>query len=164
MNEQIKNFAAQAGFVLWENEEYRPPNVVVDWSSVYDDELVKFAELIVRECAAVALREDHEPHECILNHFGVKEDMTETNEWEITLEEAIKKGTKAWAGVDATEWVDELRGDDDEPNTPSTVISKREWVNLTDEDIAEVRRNGAHSVSDIDFRAIEAKIKDKNHD
>jgi hypothetical protein len=36
------------------------------------DELEKFAELIVRECAAIALREDHEPSECILRHFGVE--------------------------------------------------------------------------------------------
>ena len=32
----------------------------------------EFAELIVRECASVALREDHDPYECILNHFGVE--------------------------------------------------------------------------------------------
>ena len=31
----------------------------------------KFAELIVRECAAIALREDHDPSECILKHFGL---------------------------------------------------------------------------------------------
>ena len=31
----------------------------------------KFAELIVRECANIALREDHDPYECILKHFGV---------------------------------------------------------------------------------------------
>ena len=31
----------------------------------------KFAELIVRECAAIALREDHDPSDCILTHFGV---------------------------------------------------------------------------------------------
>jgi hypothetical protein len=75
MNERIKKFAEQAGFALWENEEieYRPRDVIVDWSSVYDDELVKFAELIVKECAEVALREDHDPHECILKHFGVKQ-------------------------------------------------------------------------------------------
>ena len=36
------------------------------------DELEKFAELIVQECAAIALREDHEPSECILRHFGVE--------------------------------------------------------------------------------------------
>jgi hypothetical protein len=33
----------------------------------------KFAELIVRECAAIALREDHEPSECILRYFGVEQ-------------------------------------------------------------------------------------------
>jgi hypothetical protein len=37
-----------------------------------------------------------------------------------------------------------------------------EWAGLTDEDMAELRRNGAHSVSDADFRAIEAKLKEKN--
>lgn len=31
-----------------------------------------FAEKIVRECANVALREDHDPYECILSHFGLK--------------------------------------------------------------------------------------------
>jgi hypothetical protein len=33
---------------------------------------VVLVSLIVRECADVALREDHEPDECILRHFGVK--------------------------------------------------------------------------------------------
>ena len=33
---------------------------------------VVLAELIVRECSKVALREDHEPDECILHHFGLK--------------------------------------------------------------------------------------------
>ena len=31
-----------------------------------------FAELIVRECAGIALREDHDPSDCILKHFGVE--------------------------------------------------------------------------------------------
>ena len=31
-----------------------------------------FAEALIRECAAIALREDHEPSECILSHFGVE--------------------------------------------------------------------------------------------
>jgi hypothetical protein len=38
------------------------------------------------------------------------------------LQESIKKGTKAWAGVDPTKWVEELRGDDtkckDHPDAP----------------------------------------------
>lgn len=40
---------------------------------------------------------------------------------------------------------------------------EREWVDLTDDEVAELRRNGAHSVSDADFRTIEAKLKEKNH-
>ena len=40
---------------------------------------------------------------------------------------------------------------------------EREWQGLTDEDMAELRRDGAHSVSDKDFRAIEAKLKEKNY-
>jgi hypothetical protein len=45
------------------------------WSDMdeYDREaIIRFGNLIVKECAEVALREDHEPSECILNHFGVK--------------------------------------------------------------------------------------------
>jgi hypothetical protein len=153
MNERIQKLAAQA------LDKVTP----YTWTKLDYDEIQKlqeyFAELIVRECAAVALREDHEPHECILNHFGVKEDMTETNEWEITLEETIKRGTKAWAGVDATKWVDELRGDD-EPITPSTLIQNREWVGLTADEIP-IKKVGDFDV--VNFaRYIEMVLKEKN--
>jgi len=40
---------------------------------------------------------------------------------------------------------------------------EREWVGLTDEDIWQLRRDGAHEVSDKDFKAIEAKLKEKNN-
>lgn len=40
--------------------------------------------------------------------------------------------------------------------------SAKAWVGLTDEEIAELRRNGAHSVSEADFRAIETRLKEKN--
>lgn len=36
----------------------------------------KLVELIVRECAEVALREDHDPADCILNHFGLLKNET----------------------------------------------------------------------------------------
>ena len=39
---------------------------------------------------------------------------------------------------------------------------KREWAGLSDEDIWQLRRDGAHEVSDKDFKAIEAKLKEKN--
>ena len=38
----------------------------------YDMFNQRFAELIVKECADIALREDHDTYECIKSHFGVK--------------------------------------------------------------------------------------------
>jgi hypothetical protein len=49
MNERIKELAEQAGFVLWKNESWNPGETI-DWASSYDNELQKFAELIVKEC------------------------------------------------------------------------------------------------------------------
>ena len=63
MNERIRELAEQAGL----NAPYGS-----DHEGLRDFDYRKFAELIVRECADVALREDHEPDECILRHFGVK--------------------------------------------------------------------------------------------
>lgn len=38
----------------------------------------------------------------------------------------------------------------------------RQWTGLTDADICQLRRDGAQAVSDKDFKAIEAKLKEKN--
>jgi hypothetical protein len=54
MNEKIKLLADQAGFVLWKNEFWNPGDTV-DWSCRYDDELEKFAQLIVKECSEIVL-------------------------------------------------------------------------------------------------------------
>ena len=34
--------------------------------------LEKYGEAIVRKCAEIAQREDHDPSECILSHFNIK--------------------------------------------------------------------------------------------
>jgi hypothetical protein len=62
MNERIKELAEQAGYL---------PDMfgIGHWDM---PECKKFAELIVLECANIALREDHDPYECIKKHFGVK--------------------------------------------------------------------------------------------
>ena len=57
MNEQIRLLAKQAGYVR--HFEFS------------ETQLEKFAALIIEECANIALREDHDPYECILKHFGV---------------------------------------------------------------------------------------------
>ena len=59
MNERIRELAHEAGLPT-----YNPEGIPT--------KLEKFAELIVRECADIALREDHDPYECIKSHFGVK--------------------------------------------------------------------------------------------
>jgi hypothetical protein len=68
MNERIRELAEQAGITTNLDTNYfeKDMNKWVDYFSE------KFAGLIVRECAAIALREDHEPSECILRHFGVE--------------------------------------------------------------------------------------------
>ena len=51
MNERIKELAEKAGFVLWGDEMWGPGKGHVDWSSNYDKELEKFAELLREEYA-----------------------------------------------------------------------------------------------------------------
>ena len=59
MNERIIEMAIEAGF--------NPVNCTGSNVPLFE----KFAELIVKECASIALREEHDPYECILKHFGV---------------------------------------------------------------------------------------------
>jgi hypothetical protein len=56
MNERIKQLAEKAGFVLWGEETWNPGDAI-DWSSGYDEELNKFAQLIVKECMEINKQE-----------------------------------------------------------------------------------------------------------
>ena len=49
MNDVIKKLAKEAGFVFWKKEPWGPGQDHIDWSSNYDKELVKFAELLRKE-------------------------------------------------------------------------------------------------------------------
>jgi hypothetical protein len=71
MNERIRELAREAGFVMWGDESWNPGDVV-DWSSSYDNELKKFAELIVRECIN-ATGNCAGTGNMIKEHFGVEE-------------------------------------------------------------------------------------------
>jgi hypothetical protein len=80
MNERSKELAEKAGFVLWGNESWGPGEGHVDWSCDYEDVLVKYTELIVKECASELIRWKDEPFpydpefgaKLIKQHFGVK--------------------------------------------------------------------------------------------
>ena len=73
MHERIKELMVEAGITeqpaklkILKNDD----GTVTSGGWEYPIE--KFAELIVLECANIALREDHDPYECILKHFGVE--------------------------------------------------------------------------------------------
>ena len=73
MNKQIKLFAEQAGFVMWEDEPWNPGDVI-DWSTRYDTELEKFANIIIFECFKLAVfNGNHATAKAIKEHFGVGE-------------------------------------------------------------------------------------------
>ena len=76
INNKIKGLAKKAEFVFWKDEAWGPGEGHIDWSSNYDIELNKFAELIVRECADfVAAGEfgDSGTAKELKEHFGVEE-------------------------------------------------------------------------------------------
>jgi hypothetical protein len=62
MNNRLKRLAERS---FWDKQAQQDMEDFID--------LEKFAELIIRECAEIAMREDHDPAECIKRHFGVKE-------------------------------------------------------------------------------------------
>lgn len=66
MNENVKELAKRAGFVLWDNEPHNPGDVV-DWSSRYDEELVKYTQLLVNE----VLRLQREGTD-VVNYYGTE--------------------------------------------------------------------------------------------
>ena len=74
-SDKLRHIAEEAGFILWAEEDWKPEGAVVDWACEYDDELVKFAQLIVRECVEVSKQYNfHERTKiAMLEHFGMKE-------------------------------------------------------------------------------------------
>ena len=58
MNKRIKEIALQAG-----GSHY---------PEVGGQLLEQFAEILVRECADIALKENQDPHQCILRHYGLE--------------------------------------------------------------------------------------------
>jgi hypothetical protein len=47
MNERIKELAEQAGFVFWDNEDWKPTNSGIDWACNYDDQMELFVKLLI---------------------------------------------------------------------------------------------------------------------
>jgi hypothetical protein len=75
------------------------------------------------------------------------------------LKEAIKKGTKAWAGIDPTKWVDELRGgEEQEPVAPV------DGVNISAERVDETAKCKHEPVQNMKTYEIVCPHCNKPHD
>lgn len=64
---RIKALAEKSGFILYSKEE--DPNTPIDWSSDYTQELERFAQNIVEECATFCRWEEAQD---MFDHFGIK--------------------------------------------------------------------------------------------
>lgn len=74
MDDNIKRLAIEAGFIAWDEEEWKPEGVVFDWAGADDESLVNFCHLVVRECANIAYEvglHRQTKHE-ILRRFGLE--------------------------------------------------------------------------------------------
>jgi hypothetical protein len=75
MNDKIKQLAEEAGFLLWEDEPWKPEGAIIDWSSNYDSALERYTELIVRKCGSVLVEIEGSYaallEERLLEHFGL---------------------------------------------------------------------------------------------
>ena len=50
MNKRIEELAKEAGFCFWTNESWKPEGATIDWSCNYDDQLQRFAQLVLKDC------------------------------------------------------------------------------------------------------------------
>jgi hypothetical protein len=64
MNQHIEKLLFEVVAMEGEDGELYP--------SLYTkDQIEEFAQLIIKECAQIALVEDFDPSDCILRHFGL---------------------------------------------------------------------------------------------
>lgn len=57
MNDDLyKKLVLSAGFLVWENETWKPTNSFIDWGCDYDGEMKKYTELLVEYCCDVMLK------------------------------------------------------------------------------------------------------------
>jgi len=84
MNKNIIDLAEQAGFTFWEDEHWNLGDVI-DWSSRYDNQFVKYSESLIREVLLL-----QESGTDVLSHFGLADSVSkETVEIELPEQELL---------------------------------------------------------------------------
>lgn len=73
MNEKIKSMLEAAGFMMWEDEAWAPPDGGVDWNGDYSVELTTFIHDLVCQAARVAATAEGEFNDrvyyAVFDHF-----------------------------------------------------------------------------------------------
>ena len=64
MNDNLRELVFEA-HTLCEKKTY-------GWQRNPEELRQMFAEVIIRKCAEIALKENHDPYECIMKHFGLE--------------------------------------------------------------------------------------------
>lgn len=81
MNKKIKSMLEAAGFMMWEDEAWAPPDGGVDWNGDYSVELTTFIHDLVCQAARVAATAEGEFNDrvyyAVFDHF-----ITNTNNHE----------------------------------------------------------------------------------
>ena len=75
MNTKFYEIAEEAGFCVWEDEDWNPGRTLIDWGINYDTELNRFAELLIKQaCSLIKKNDEHGEWLSvkILRHYGVK--------------------------------------------------------------------------------------------
>ena len=94
MNEKIKQMLEQAGFMMWQDESWAPPDGGVDWNADYSVELTTFVHDLVCQAARVAATAEGEFNDrvyyAVFDHFVTSDrntndftpyEPTEMDEW-----------------------------------------------------------------------------------
>jgi hypothetical protein len=69
-NPLLCKLATDAGLLNYIEHETPREYFMSAWAT--EEDVFTFAETIIRMCAEIALRENHDPYECILKHFGIE--------------------------------------------------------------------------------------------
>lgn len=69
-NKIIAHMGVKAGLLNYVDHE--TPRYYFLSGHATEEDVFTFAETIIRTCAEIAMREEHDPYECILKHFGLE--------------------------------------------------------------------------------------------
>ena len=69
-NNILAHLGVTAGLLNYIEHETPRHYFMSSWAT--EEDVFAFAETLIRTCAEIAMREEHDPYKCILKHFGLE--------------------------------------------------------------------------------------------